>query len=128
MAFPTFSGNQDDPVCDPNWVDQSDPHLPDNLLQDIHQILKNFPPESTIDGSSLTTNGGSCSPENDSNDAGVQSECTKTPKKKTYACGKKAPMDWTRYRGIRRRSWGKFAAEVTNPMKKRTRVTKQPYR
>ncbi|KAI3681297.1 hypothetical protein L6452_36087 [Arctium lappa] len=111
MAFPTFSGHQDDPLC-----------VPENLLEDIHQILKNFPPESTIGGSSLTTNGGPCSPENGSKDAVVQSECTKTSKKKTSARGRNAPVDWTRYRGIRRRPWGKFAAEVTNPLKKRTRV------
>ncbi|MFS8009180.1 putative transcription factor AP2-EREBP family [Helianthus anomalus] len=54
----------------------------------------------------------------------MQPECNKTStKQKTSSgCGKKAPADWTMYRGIRRRPWGKFAAEVTNPMKKRTRM------
>ncbi|KAI7751525.1 hypothetical protein M8C21_013384 [Ambrosia artemisiifolia] len=53
----------------------------------------------------------------------AQPDCAKTTsKKKTSSCGKHAPADWTRYRGIRRRPWGKFAAEVTNPLKKRTRM------
>ncbi|KAI3667458.1 hypothetical protein L6452_42516 [Arctium lappa] len=89
MAFPTFSGNQDDPLCDPDWVYQSDPHLPDNLLQDVHQILKNFPPESTIGGSSLTTNGGSCSPENDSNDAKCNRNARKHQRKRHLRVGRK---------------------------------------
>ncbi|KAI3741722.1 hypothetical protein L1987_59396 [Smallanthus sonchifolius] len=126
MAFQTFSGDHGDPICIPDWQDQDELHLPENLLEDVQDILESFPSEDTTGGSSLTAHGDPLSAENDSDDVvletKVQSECSKTSKKKTSASGKNAPADWTRYRGIRRRPWGKFAAEVTNPMKKRTRM------
>ncbi|KAI3800873.1 hypothetical protein L1987_28972 [Smallanthus sonchifolius] len=123
MAFQKFSG---DPICIPNWQDQDDLHLPENLLEDVQDILESFPSENKTGGSTLTAHGDPFSAENDSDDVvlgtKLQSECSKTSKKKTSAIGKTTPADWTRYRGIRRRPWGKFAAEVTNPMKKRTRM------
>ncbi|KAD6453035.1 hypothetical protein E3N88_07740 [Mikania micrantha] len=64
-----------------------------NLLEDLHVILESFPPR-----------------------------ISKISIKKASVCGKNSPADWTRHRGIRRRPWGKFAAEVTNPMRKRTRM------
>ncbi|XP_057808343.1 ethylene-responsive transcription factor 13-like [Salvia miltiorrhiza] len=91
---------------------------PDVILFDsIQSFLLNdsdFPHEFCNNSPTPTSTSSSCWPQSCGDDAAIVGEgAERSPH---------APAEWRRYRGVRRRPWGKFAAEMRHPDRRGGRI------